>query len=129
MTTKIPLPSQLSQPKSPPIIQATYSVHTEIQKVAAHYPVNFRHTLGMRLAQSACEFFTEILKTNASKDYQKRHEALLDLRTKLYILGMEIRLGRDLKLISQSQHGQIHERLIDIRKQLCGWQRWTKEQT
>ena len=112
-----------------PIIQTTYAVNTTIQKIAAHYPVNFRHTLGMRLAHSACDFFTEILKVNASRDFKKREAALLDLRTKLYILGMEVRLGFDLKLISQSQHGTIHENLISIRKQLTGWQKWTKEQT
>jgi hypothetical protein len=68
------------------------------------------------------------LKVNASRDFKHRDETLLDLRTKLYIIGMEVRLGFDLKLISQQQHGHIHERLIDIRKQLNGWQKWTKEQ-
>jgi hypothetical protein len=36
--------------QKPPIIQDTYAINTTIQKIAAQYPANFRHTLGMRLA-------------------------------------------------------------------------------
>lgn len=112
-----------------PIIQCSYNVNTQIQKLAANYPVNYRHTLGMRLANSASDLFTEILRTNASWDYKDRLESLLELRTKLFVLGMEVRLGKDLKLISTTQHGQLHEKLMDIRKQLQGWQRWTEKQS
>ena len=112
-----------------PIIQCSYNVNTQIQKLAANYPVNYRHTLGMRLAHCASDLFTEILRTNASWDYKDRLESLLELRTKLFVLGMEVRLGKDLKIISTNQHSQLHEKLIDIRKQLHRWQRWTEKQS
>lgn len=111
-----------------PIIQSAYTSNADIQKIAAGYPVSYRHTLGMRLAHNSSEFFSEILKTNASRDYAQRTNALLELRSKLFILGMDIRLAKDLEIISHSQHRALHERLIHIRKQLCGWQKWTKMQ-
>ena len=112
-----------------PIIQSCYAANTVIQKMAAAYPVNYRHTLGMRLALSAAELLTEILKTNASRDYAQRSSALLELRNKLFILGMELSLGKDLKLISKQQHAQVHESLVDMRKQLSGWLKWTEKQS
>ena len=112
-----------------PIIQSCYVANTLIQKIAAAYPINYRHTLGMRLALGAAELLTEILKTNACGDYAQRSSALLELRPKRFILGIEVRLGKDLKLISKQQHGQVHECLMDIRKQLCGWLKWTEKQS
>ena len=99
-----------------------------IQRLAAGYPANYRHTLGMRLAMSAIDLLTELLKTNASSDYAMRSSALLELRTKLFILCMELRLGKDLELIPKRQHAAIHEHLVGIRKQISGWLKWTERQ-
>ena len=112
-----------------PVIQSCYEANTIIQKLAAEYPANFRHTLGMRLAMSAIDLLTELLKTNASSDYAMRSSALLELRTKLFILCMELRLGKDLELIPKRQHAAIHEHLVGIRKQISGWLKWTEKQS
>ncbi|MBC7533016.1 MAG: hypothetical protein H7318_15690 [Oligoflexus sp.] len=68
------------------------------------------------------------MKTNTIRQHNLRLQAIDDLNTPLFTLSLNIRLAKDLKLISLNRHAELIEILLDIKRQLSGWKRWTQKQ-
>ena len=111
-----------------PIIQCSYNLNLHLQKITATFPVNFRHSVGRQLAERSMHTFTTIVLTNFIRQHQQRLTAIEELDKSLFLLTMDIRLAKDLKLISLARHAELNEALMDIKRQLTGWQRWSQNQ-
>lgn len=118
----------MEQYRQTPIIQCSYNLNLQLQKLAANFPVNYRHTVGKQIATRAAFTFSELVQTNFLRQHQQRINAIDDLEKTLYLLVMEIRLAKDLKLISRQRHVELNQIMIDIKTQLQAWKCWSKKQ-
>lgn len=109
-----------------PIIQCTYQLALECQRIAANAPKSYRHQVGDRLANATLNLFEGTARANFLKQATPRLEALDCLAAQLFTLQMTGRMAKDLKIMSQGQFTEFSTRVADIKKQLAGWAKWTK---
>lgn len=112
-----------------PIIQCSYQFNLKIQKLAANFPQNYRHTIGRRLAEDTASLFTDLIAANYIRSLDQRAQALENLARDLFILSQHIRTAKDLKIISLAKHSELSSLMLNIRYQLDGWKNWAAGKT
>lgn len=109
-----------------PIIQCSYELALETQRLVARFPKNMRYQIGDRLAWMTQNFFESTVKANFIREAKLRWRALDALSAELFTIRMTIRMAKDLKTVSVGQYTNVNARLEDLQKQLTGWTKWTQ---
>ena len=109
-----------------PIIQSSYQLALDMQRLVAKFPKNLRFQIGDRLAWMTQDFFEATIKANFIRDAALRCKALDALSAEIFTIRMTIRMAKDLKTISSGQYTEVNARVEDIHKQLTGWTKWTQ---
>jgi len=111
-----------------PIVQITYQLTLNIQRLVLKFPKHLRFQLGDRLTGQTQDFLEGVIRANLTRDPMLRSTSLNHLANDLVTIRITLRLIKDLKAISIGQFSEINLCLEDIQKQLTGWTKWTQTQ-
>ena len=106
-----------------PIYREAYELLINITKMTQNYPRSYRQGLAREVCQTAQAVVNLIFKANCTTD---KLPILEILREQLQILQLQLRLSKDLRLISAGQFGVTVATLDTVGKQLTGWLNYAK---
>jgi hypothetical protein len=107
-----------------PIYRVAYELLQLIMKLTQQYPRGYRQGLARDVSTEAQTLVTGIFRANSATDKTPHLEKL---REKLETLKLQLRLSKDLHLISAGQFGATVELTDAIGKQLTGWLNYHRE--
>lgn len=106
-----------------PIYREAYDVLVKITRMTQNYPRGFRQGLARDMCLNAQVMVNLIFKANCAS---QKLPFLTDLREQMQVLQLQLRLSKDLRLISAGQFGDAVSSLDSINKQLSGWIKYAK---
>jgi hypothetical protein len=107
-----------------PIYKPTYDLILLVMNLTRNYPKSFRHGLARDIDLGAQQLATMIFQANCTHD---KVPVIEGLRKKLSVLRLQLRLSKDLRLISAGQFGATVELTTAIGKQATGWLKSAKQ--
>lgn len=101
-----------------PIYRKAYELLTLIAKLTQNYPRGYRQGLARDVSSEAQALVTLIFRANCTKE---KTPIIEQLRECLQTLQLQLRLSKDLRLISASQFGATVVLTDAVGKQATGW--------
>ena len=101
-----------------PIYKVTYDLLQVVTVITRNMPRDYKNTLGEKIRSECVELVTCIYRANTGKDKIKHLENLID---RLQVVTLQLRLSKDLRLISLKQFARTVELTDQIGKQAGGW--------
>jgi hypothetical protein len=101
-----------------PIYRVTYDLLQVVTRITKDMPRDYKQSLGNKVREECVELVVLIYRANCSRD-KRRH--LEELRERLQVAMLLLRLSKDMKLISTGQFAQTVELTDQIGKQSTGW--------
>jgi len=106
-----------------PIYREAYELLLQVTKMTQNYPRGYRQGLARDICLTAQELVNLIFQANCTID---KLPYLEKLREQLQVLQLQLRLSKDLRLISASQFGGTVASLDAVGKQCAGWLKYAK---
>ncbi len=106
-----------------PIYREAYELLLKVTAFTQNYPRGYRQGLAREICLTAQAVVGLIFKANCTQD---KLPILELLREQLQILQLQLRLSKDLRLISAGQFGVTVATLDIVGKQLTGWLKYAK---
>ena len=106
-----------------PIYIDTYKLILLLFERSSNFSREYKYTLGQDIKRDGISLVRSIYRANRSTEKRQYLEEFLD---NFEILKLEIRLCKDLKLISIKQLAEISKRLDIIGKQATAWKNSSK---
>lgn len=107
-----------------PIIRAFYDFVLWLSPKIAQFPRDRRFVLGERMEGQLYGILEDLVRAK----YTRQRKPVLDqINLNLEILRFQIRLAKDLRCLSLKAYGSAAEQLVDIGRQVGGWQRHTRD--
>ncbi|MBF0270298.1 MAG: four helix bundle protein [Alphaproteobacteria bacterium] len=107
-----------------PIYKPTYDLILLVMNLTKNFPRSFRHGLARDIDLGAQQLATAIFQANCTTD---KVPVIEGLRERLSVLRLQLRLSKDLHLISAGQFGATVELTAAIGKQATGWLNYAKK--
>jgi hypothetical protein len=101
-----------------PIYRVTYDLLQVVTRITKDMPRDYKQSLGNKVREECVELVVLIYRANCSRD-KRRH--LEELKERLQVAMLLLRLAKDMKLISTRQFAQTIELTDQIGKQSTGW--------
>jgi hypothetical protein len=101
-----------------PIFHATYKLTLSIFELTKHFSREYKFTLGQDMKRDCLNLVRSIYRANKTKEKEKYLEQFLD---EFEVLKFEVRLCKDLNLISIKQQADLVQLMESIGKQITGW--------
>ncbi len=109
-----------------PIYREAYELLLQVTKITQNYPRGYRQGLARDICLNAQSLVNLIFQANCTTD---KHPILLMLREQLQVMQLQLRLSKDLRLISAGQFGVTVALLDAIGRQQTGWLKYAKTRT
>lgn len=103
-----------------PIIAKTYELYREIHALQRTIPKTDRHSLWVRVQNSALDVLEELLQVGYLSP-ENRANMLVKISAKVDILRVFLRLTFDVKAINNKKYLHLQEQLDEIGRMLGGW--------
>ena len=107
-----------------PVFKEVYQMTLKIFQFTSNFPREYKFTLGQDLKRDCIVLVRYIYRANKTKEKTVYLEQFLD---SFEIVKLEIRLCRDLHLLTIKQQASLVENLDSIGKQITAWRNATKE--
>ena len=101
-----------------PVYRDTYQLILKIFECTGHFPKEYKYSLGQDMKRDALQLVRSIYRANKSVDKKVYLENFLD---EFELLKLEVRLCRDLKVMSIKQQAELSQLMDSIGKQVTGW--------
>ncbi|MCP4273668.1 MAG: four helix bundle protein [Gammaproteobacteria bacterium] len=101
-----------------PVYRDTYNLILKIFKVTKDFPKEYKYSLGQDMKRDALQLVRSIYRANKSVHKKEHLEAFLD---EFELLKLEIRLCRDMKVLSFKKQAALSQLMDGIGKQVTGW--------
>ena len=89
----------------------------------AKFPRDHRFVLGERIERQLYGILENLIRAK----YTRQRKALLEqINTDLEILRFQLRLAKDLKVLPVKSYGLSAQKLVEIGRQVGGWQRQSR---
>ena len=106
-----------------PIIRAFYDFILWLSPKVAKFPRDRRFVLGERLERQLYEILENLIRAK----YTRTRKSILDqVNVDLEILRFQVRLAKDLHCLPLKSYGLASEKLVEIGRQVGGWQRQSR---
>ncbi len=112
-----------------PIVQLAYDLALALQRLVVHFPRSSHGICGGRIAGTSQDILELLARANCITKMAHRLDLLDDVNGRLFSLQISVRLAHDLQYLSHGAYAQQSAQIENLRKQLSGWLRWTKEQS
>lgn len=110
-------------PKELKIIQDFYDFMLWITKHTEKFPRHHRYSLGVSIETRLQKILELLLK---AKYHKEKNKVLNDANIELEILRFQLRLAKDLKVLTIKSYGFGSKSLLEIGSQVGGWLRSKK---
>lgn len=107
-----------------PVFKEVYQMTLKIFQYTSNFPREYKFTLGQDLKRDCIVLVRYIYRANKTKEKTVYLEQFLD---SFEIVKLEIRLCRDLHLLTIKQQASLVENLDSIGKQITAWRNAAKE--
>jgi len=107
-----------------PIYRPAYELLTLVTQLTQQYPRGYRQGLARDMCLEAQHLVTTIFQANSARD---KVPSIETLREKLNTLRLQLRLSKDLRLISPGKFGATVVLTDAVGKQAAGWLKYAKE--
>lgn len=101
-----------------PVFKETYSLTLKIFELTQNFPREYKFTLGQDMKRDCLLLVRSIYRANKCKDKCIYLEHFLD---NFEVLKLEVRLCKDLHLVSIKQQSVLAVQMDSIGKQIMGW--------
>lgn len=101
-----------------PLYNDTYKFVLQIFEITKLFPREYKYSLWQDMKKEAIGLVRNIYRANKSYDKKIYLENFLD---DIEVLKLELRLCRDLKLISIDKYSKVFETIWNISKQVQWW--------
>lgn len=101
-----------------PVYRDTYKLILKIFECTKDFPKEYKYTLGQDMKRDALQLVRSIYRANKAKDKKEHLEHFLD---EFELLKLELRLCKDLKILSIKKQAEFTELMESIGKQITGW--------
>ena len=101
-----------------PVFNDTYMFTLKIFEITQHFSREYKFTLGQDMKRDCITLVRAIYRANKNKEREAYLEQFLD---DFEVLKLEIRLCKDLHLITIKQQAQLALYMEKIGKQITGW--------
>jgi len=106
-----------------PIYREAYELLKLVTQLTQQYPRGYRQALARDICTEAQRLVTNIFQANVSRD---KAPIIRELRERLAILQLQLRLSKDLRLISAGQFGATVVLTDAVSKQATGWLKYAE---
>jgi hypothetical protein len=103
-----------------PIIRAYYDFVLWLSPKIAKFPRDRRFVLGERIERQLYAILEDLIRAKYRKD---RKSILEQVNLGLEILRFQLRLAKDLRCLSLKSYGLASEKMVDVGRQVGGWQK------
>ncbi len=107
-----------------PIYREAYELLVLVTRLTQQYPRGYRQGLARDVSMSAQILVNLIFQANCTTE---KAPVLERLREQLQILQLQMRLSKDLRLISAGQFGDTVALLEAVGRQLTGWLKYARK--
>ena len=107
-----------------PVFKEVYQMTLKIFQFTSNFPREYKFTLGQDLKRDCIVLVRYIYRANKTKEKTVYLEQFLD---SFEIVKLEIRLCRDLHLLTIKQQASLVENMDSIGKQITAWRNAVKE--
>jgi hypothetical protein len=107
-----------------PVFKDMYDLTLKIFEITRHFSREYKFTLGQDMKRDCIVLVRSIYRANKCKERQAYLEQFLD---DFEVLKLEIRLCKDLRLISVHQQTQLVLPMERIGRQITGWRNASTE--
>jgi four helix bundle protein len=101
-----------------PVFNDTYQLTLKIFELTGHFSREYKFTLGQDMKRDCISLVRSIYRANKYKERERYLEHFLD---EFEVLKLEIRLCKDLNLITIKQQVNLALTMDKIGKQITGW--------
>ena len=101
-----------------PVFNDTYRLTLKVFELSRHFSREYKFTLGQDMKRDCITLVRSIYRANKHKEREFYLEQFLD---EFEVLKLEIRLCKDLHLISIKQQADLALLIDKIGKQITGW--------
>ena len=101
-----------------PVFKETYALTLKLFELTQNFPREYKFTLGQDMKRDCINLVRSIYKANKCKDKAVYLEHFLD---NFEVLKLEVRLCKDLHLLSVKQQSNLAVQMDSIGKQITGW--------
>ena len=106
-----------------PIYKQTYSLYLEFSILVPSLPKKYKFIIGVRVLDILNKSLLKIIQINSKKDKMALFEDLILLFEDVKI---QIRLLKDLQLISSKKYFDLADKVVQLLKQSEGWSKSMK---
>ena len=100
------------------VFKDVYKLILMVFEFTKDFPREYKYTLGQDMKRDAIQLVRSIYRANKAKDKKQYLEAFLD---DFEILKLEVRLCRDMKILSIKKQAEVSVLMDGIGKQITGW--------
>ncbi|WP_174936777.1 four helix bundle protein [Burkholderia lata] len=110
----------MAAPTQLPIYKVAYDLFRLIMEMVRNIPRDLKQLVGSRLASEAMEIVTLIFRANEATDKVPHLNELIE---RLGVINLQLRLSRDMRLISTKQYAAAIALTDQVGKQAGGWRK------
>ncbi len=103
-----------------PLYKETYQFVIRIFSITCDFDREYKYSLGQDMKHEAISLVRNIYRANKHRDKRPYLEQFLD---DIEVLKLELRLCRDMKLISVKKYAEVFESIGNIARQVNGWKK------
>jgi hypothetical protein len=103
-----------------PLYKTSYDLSLDIFRFSAFFSREHKYTMGEEMKKEMFDLFILLYRTNSSEE---KVSVLKEAREKIEKIRIMVRISKDLKLLSVGNFALLNEKIQEISKQLCGWQK------
>ena len=101
-----------------PIYRVTYELLQVVTRITKDMPRDYKQSLGNKVREECVELVSKIYRANCSRDKRPHLE---ELRERLQVVELLLRLSKDMRLISTGQFAQTLELTDQVGRQSTAW--------
>lgn len=101
-----------------PVFKDTYALTLRLFELTQNFPREYKFTLGQDMKRDCLQLVRSIYRANKCKNKEMYLEHFLD---NFEVLKLEVRLCKDLHLVSIKQQSTLAVLMDGIGKQITGW--------
>ena len=101
-----------------PVFKDVYDLTLKVFELTGHFSREYKFTLGQDMKRDCIALVRSIYRANKNKEREKYLEEFLD---EFEVLKLEVRLCKDLRLITIKQQADLALSMEKIGKQITGW--------
>ncbi len=101
-----------------PVFKDVYKLIIKLFEYTKDFPREYKYTLGQDIKRDGIQLVRSIYRANKEKDKRAYLESFLD---DFEILKLEIRICRDMKILSLKKQAELSLLMDSIGKQITGW--------